>query len=300
MNNINNLQQNTKEWLSWRMGKIGASDLPIILGVSPYCSRLTLWKIMCGFAEPKEENVAMKKGKEKEPIIREAINRDMKKNFMPRCLTHPELPWAIASLDGLDEENNQILEIKCNSKEKHAMVIKGDIPIEHYPQLQWQLFVSGYEEVVYVSHNADENVIVKIKRNEDYILKTLLPAATDFLRRIINFDPPEGEETEHEYVHIRDPQFDVLSENWKLVNFELKQLEKKEKELKEKLISFTDDGNCQGNGIKISRIKREGAIDWKKLYETIVKDYAAILLDEKYDSERYRKQEIGFWKIEEI
>ena len=300
MNNLTNIEQNTKEWMSWRAGKIGASDTPIILGLSPYCTPLTLWKRMCGFIEGQKENVAMQRGKDLEPIIRSNFNKVMEMNFVPRCAVHKELEWAIASLDGIDEATNSILEIKCNSKEKHEMVQKGKIPEEHYPQLQWQLFVTDLNKVIYLSHSQDEELVLEVVRNEEYIVSTLLPAATEFLKRVRDFNPPEPMDKDKEYVEINDPEFDRLAKEWREVSNKQKELEKREKELRSMLVEFTDDGNCMGSGIKLTRVNRDGGIDWKKLYEAIVKDYVEILKNEKYDAERYKKQQIGYWKIDEI
>ncbi len=298
MNN-QEITQNTQEWLNWRAGKIGASDIPIIMGLSPYCTPLTLWKRMCGFEEPQKENSAMQKGKEMEPVIRDHINLMMETSFVPACMTHKELPWAIASLDGVDKKLGKIIEIKCNSKERHELARSGKVSDDHYAQLQWQLFVSDYDMVMYVSYNKDEELIVEVKRDDNYMMSKLLPAATEFLRRVMDFDAPPEMEKDKGYVHIDHPGFEVLAEEWKIVNRQIKQLEDREKELRKYMIEFTDDGDCEGAGVKLTRVKREGSVDWKKLYETIVKDYAEILLNEKYDKERYKKEEIGYWKIEE-
>lgn len=38
-----NLLQNTQEWEKFRLQKIGASDAPIIMGVSPWKTPFQLW-----------------------------------------------------------------------------------------------------------------------------------------------------------------------------------------------------------------------------------------------------------------
>ena len=39
-----NLDQKTQEWLIWRAQGIGASDAPIIMGVSPWSNIIALWR----------------------------------------------------------------------------------------------------------------------------------------------------------------------------------------------------------------------------------------------------------------
>ena len=41
---IVDLQQNTPEWLEFRRLRIGASDAPVIMEVSPYTTPYTLWE----------------------------------------------------------------------------------------------------------------------------------------------------------------------------------------------------------------------------------------------------------------
>jgi putative phage-type endonuclease len=290
------ITQNSQEWLAWRNGKIGASDLPIILGISPYCSPLNLWKRMLGFSPPQEETLHMTMGKMMEPVLCNELNAMTQSNFEPKCSVHKEISWAIASLDGVDEFKKIVLEIKCNSVDKHLLAKQNRVPMIHWPQVQWQLFVTGYQTGWYLSYSNGDKVIVEFSRDDAYINDTLIPAATEFYRRLVDYDPPP--EQENDYIEITDPEFEVTANQWKTLNARIKELQEQEKQVRKTLIEFTDDGNCQGFGLKLSRIERKGTIDWDKCYKEICEKYPEV--SASIDPEKYRKEQIGYWKIEEM
>lgn len=45
------LDQRTDEWLMWRSQGIGASDAPVIMGVSPWSDPVSLWMEKRSFME---------------------------------------------------------------------------------------------------------------------------------------------------------------------------------------------------------------------------------------------------------
>ena len=50
MPRIERLEQNTPEWLRWRMEGIGSSDAPVIMGEAAFKTRRLLWAIKTGRA----------------------------------------------------------------------------------------------------------------------------------------------------------------------------------------------------------------------------------------------------------
>jgi predicted phage-related endonuclease len=49
MPRIERLEQNTPQWLRWRMEGIGSSDAPVIMGEGAFKSRHLLWAIKTGW-----------------------------------------------------------------------------------------------------------------------------------------------------------------------------------------------------------------------------------------------------------
>ena len=283
--------QGSPEWLAWRDEGIGASELPIILGISPYCTPYKLWQRKMKFEEDQISTKAMEKGNELEPYVRETINMTQKFSFEPVCCVHQDLDWALASLDGIDTEKKCILEVKYNNAAKHKDVKRGLIPAIHKPQVQWQLYVTGYEKGIYASTDGEEIITKEFKRDDDYITETLIPAATEFYRSLKEYDPPEDET----FVEITDQEYLEIVPEWKEVNSLKKLYTLKEKQVRERLIAFTDDGNCRGGGIRLTRICRS-TMDWNAFYDKLIEDHPE--LRDEYNIEDFKKAQIGYWKID--
>ena len=64
------LTQNTPEWLEYRKGHVGASDVPIIMGLSPWRTRYQLLLEKKGKLPGQKENASMRRGHEMEEAAR--------------------------------------------------------------------------------------------------------------------------------------------------------------------------------------------------------------------------------------
>lgn len=287
------LEQVSEEWLAWRKTKITASEMPIIMGKSKWCSPYVLWQQKLGFASGPSDSFAMKRGRDLEPLVREMVNKELKKEFHPAVVEHSELDWCAASLDGLCDDS--ILEIKCPGVADHKIAEGDGIPEHYKDQLQWQLFCADLTLCYYASYFSNSLAIVKVERDDEYIAGQLLPAALDFYKCIQDMEEPAR--SEDDFFEIVDPHFGEFARDWKAANEMLKFYAEKEKYYRKKLVAFTDDSNCQGYGISIKRIARNGNIDWEKRWEDTISEYPAA--EDLYPECKYRKESIGYWKISE-
>lgn len=154
--------QGTQEWLSWRSKGIGASDSPILLGLSkrtPY----ELWLEKTGRAEAHSiPTFAKAKGGEIEAQLRARYSLDTGLNFEPACAEHDEFPWLTASYDGIALQDGKLraIEIKFVGKEIYdafteenkaewANLLKKLKPM-HVVQCQHQIMVMDLEYVDYL------------------------------------------------------------------------------------------------------------------------------------------------------
>lgn len=160
------MEQEGFEWHRWRMGGIGSSDASVIMGVSPYKTVDQLYLEKIGQAEEPESNFAMLRGKELEPIARANVELLEDIDFEPVTMQMKEHKFMRASLDGWNEDRKIVLEIKCLGREKHAMALAGEIPIEYIYQLAHQILVSGCEEIWYYSFTGTEGHLIKKKSIE--------------------------------------------------------------------------------------------------------------------------------------
>ena len=160
------IKQNTPEWLEWRSKGLGASDAPIILGVSPWTTRHQLFLQKVGLSSKPKANifqtVAMERGHDLEPKVREMYERLTGYKFPAMSFTHERLSYLRCSLDGHNIELNRSIEIKCPGKVDHAKALDGRIPDKYYPQVQMQMIVSGAGLCDYVSWDGKSEMLVII------------------------------------------------------------------------------------------------------------------------------------------
>jgi len=191
-----NLDQGSADWLTWRMGGIGGSDAPIIMGVSPYMTRekLLSQKAVRRFgAVRKTDNGktdAMKRGIEKEPMVRDEYCRRTGRTLDPQCGIHDKYPWMRASFDGLLlPDFSLVLEIKCPNRNVHQQALDGLVATLYWPQVQHLLAVSGGQALDFVTWS--ENPFfgsrhlarVKVKPELDYI-EALIEAEQMFVDEV--------------------------------------------------------------------------------------------------------------------
>lgn len=287
--------QGSEEWIEWRQQHLGASDLPVIMGVSKWRTPYDLWREKMGFLQSTPDNYAMKRGRELEPLVRDLTNSILGTDFEPCCVQHSDVEWAAASLDGYDEGTNRILEIKCPSLADHKSAEDGKIPEHYYPQVQWQMFVADVPECVYASYHDEQIVFVQLGQDLEYITNELLPKAADFWKHVTEGTEPER--TEKDVVIIDDPMFQKYANQWKAASEIAEQYKAKEKYFRDKLVEFTDDGNCEGYGVRCTRVMRQGSVEWQKLWEDLTRECPDV---KKFDPDDYRKEQIGYWKLSRI
>lgn len=279
------LQQNTPEWLEMRKQKVGASDAPAIMEVSPWNTAHSLWEEKVNLRPAKQMNDAMKRGHDKEEHARVILEKMLKVSLFPTVLTHPDHPWMIASLDGISLDGVISVEIKCPGRTDHFSALSGDIPTKYYPQLQHQLAVTGHKEMYYFSYLDDhQTALVLVRRDDDYI-KDMIAREKEFWDCVMTFTPPAL--TDKDYVDLSDDKlFDDLSRDYLNVCNQISELERQEKKLKDALLSACDKCNAKGNGLTIQKIVRKGNVDYSCIPEL-----------KTINLELYRKAPIESWRI---
>lgn len=165
------VEQGTPEWLARRQFGIGSSDAPVIAGERG--SVVELWAQKAGLVETEEpdEDTArlFEWGHRLEPVVAEwyADKTGRKLRRVNRLLQHPEVPWAIASLDREVIGERRIVEIKTTRFGwRKGEPVPGDIQT----QVQHQLWVTGYEVAdVAVLAGGSEPAIFEVPRDQSFI-----------------------------------------------------------------------------------------------------------------------------------
>jgi putative phage-type endonuclease len=277
------MEQNTKEWLDLRKNHIGASDAPIIMGVSPWRTPYQLWQEKLGLGESQTETQAMRYGKQMEEPARQAYEKYTGNLVCPEVIFHPTKKFMMASLDGLSFDRSIAVEIKNSNSEDHRIAKDGKIPEKYYPQVQHQLACLGINMLHYFSYRDGDGVVVEVERDHTYI-ESLYKEEESFWNKVLNLDAPDL--GERDFVKIEDENFARLAAEWGNLTKQLALLEKKEKEYRAALIARANGQNARGNGITLTKIVRKGAVDYKKVPELI-----------GVDLEVYRKEPVESWRI---
>lgn len=280
------IEQGSADWLALRKNYIGSSDASCIMGVSKWDTEYSLWCKKLDLVPEKQENSAMRRGKDLEPIARDLISKQIGVKFMPGVFVKD---FQIASLDGICQNNEFMVEIKCPGKDDHDCALKLNVPAHYYPQLQHQLMVMDLKEMFYMSYTSESSVHFIVNRDDAYCEK-LLYKELQFWKYLETLENPPLVDRDYESKdgHIWNTTTNELSSIRKeLIRYHL--LKEREEELKKILILESGGKNCIGNGFKLSRSYRKGPVEYSKIPE--MKDV---------NTNNFRKPKIEIWRLGEI
>lgn len=147
-----------EEWLEGRMQGIGASEAAAVVGMSPWMSKLKLWRLKVGAEKARDlsGSAAVSRGVRMEPALRSlyaAMHPNCTVDYFPYdILYQADRPYIFATLDGeiTDEHGRKgVLEIKTSSPNGKAGWAKwdGQIPSNYFCQILHQMLATGYEFV---------------------------------------------------------------------------------------------------------------------------------------------------------
>lgn len=260
-------EQNSDSWRKWRDKGIGASDAPIILGVSPFKTPFQLWEEKVGLKKSVSgENFATQKGHDFENIAREHYQFKVGFAVEPCNVEHPKFKFIRASLDGARFDKKVITEIKNPGREAHAEAIAGRVPTYYIPQVQHQLAcVPEAEECHYWSFCDNHGALVVVKRDEELIQK-ILEAELEFWNCVKSKRPVELSDKDWKVIDSQ-PAKDLV-QLFRIHKEKIEELEAKQKEIKAQLLEYGEGHKriiC--DGLSIGEIARAGAVDYKKIPE---------------------------------
>jgi putative phage-type endonuclease len=164
-----------------------AKDLP--KGAQSYLTQIVS---ELSLGQPIEfDTAAIQRGHEMEPrAIAEFEWVKNKKVVSQGLQLHPKFEDVGASVDGLIGLDETV-EVKCPTSQVRHMrcFVLDQVPEEHIPQIQWQLWVTGRQRCHFISYYPEFvydtrfRLFTKIvERNEDYINTIIRPRAFDFIK----------------------------------------------------------------------------------------------------------------------
>ena len=263
MVNYFNAEQGSEDWINFRKSKRNASETPAIMGLCKYMSPNDVRKVKSGIL--KVNNIAVNFGKDNEKKAIEVFNEIYSTEMKPVTLYEDDYS---ASLDGIDISTDSILEVKCpfsgRAGERWLMAEKG-IPTKYdYIQVQHQLMVSK-AKIAYLwifDPKTVSGIKIDIKPNEED-WEVIKKEWDIFCETLKNREDKEWVRLTDKYVDLKKTQDKIKSEI---------------DEIKEKIINLSNGIECQGNGVRILKVKGSRKIDW----ESIKNDYLSNVNLDKY------------------
>lgn len=203
------------EWLEARRQGITASEIAIVMGLSPYSSPYALYHQKLGIIEPPEQDDAMQLGSYMEQFVADRFagrHREFQVYGDGRQLfAHPGRPWQMATPDRLLAENIgydidpavddysqliALLETKIDGgSDEWGEEGTGEIPVHYRAQALWQMDVMGVSTVyvaAFIWHRRKVRVYeITLDDDAREDLALMLDEAERFLRRLSDEDPPD-------------------------------------------------------------------------------------------------------------
>ena len=280
-----NLIQGSDEWLQYRQGGIGGSDIAAIAGISPFKNAQDVYDEKTGNPKDRYISAAMLRGTHFEGEARHQHNKATNKNFHPLVVQHEEYDFFFASLDGYDEMENEILEIKVPYNgdliEKTA---RGEIHDYYNAQVQWQLFVSGAETAIFAVYWPETQRMEEIIIDRDEaLIERLRSIGVDFWNNLQEGVPPPGK---IDYIQKSFPDYSDYF-------FRYAELKEKESLIKRELeyyrsliLDLGPKDNWEAHNLRITNSKGRTQLDIKAMQEDGI------------DLDKYRKPGKTYFKLE--
>lgn len=254
------------EWLEFRRTGIGSSDMPIILGLSPWSTPLELWKEKTGrLPLESEPNVPQRHGINTEPKARAAYELLNDMDMPAQVFRHPKYPFLIASLDGWNQEHRRILEIKCPlGMADHQTAKEGMVPEKYEWQVRHQLMVTEAEIADYFSYFQPkpelipDHVLLQVRRDQSKE-PVMLEKAEAFWQLVQSDTPPPL--TARDYLELSDPHAVALCEMWK--ESRALGMKKQMEEIREEMRRYLIHPRVECAGVRLLSVQRKNGLTFE-------------------------------------
>lgn len=286
-----------------RAGRITASTVPAIMGLSPYTKPAEAMRRMVReyFGAPSEfeGNIATRHGHEYEQAALDALAAYTGTPFLPAPFIAYDFEGMKlgASPDAFVDAGEVVFlaEIKAPFSKRNDFIIAReylDSRPDYQAQVQFQLMVADKLKTVFGVWTFKGIDAVIVDRNEEQcqqILQAIRPFWEQFVE-IIN-DPLKAapyltDKTKPEIEERTDKDFIESAAKYLAAAESLKELEKYCDQLKAELLVMADGHQVKGGGLVISKSSRKGNVDYSAIPE---------LAD--VDLEQYRKPETTSWSL---
>ena len=191
--------QGSEAWHQHRATHLNASDLAVVMGLSPYRTRAELVRIRATGVEPEVDAMTARRfaqGHEFEAIAREWAEEMLDDTLYPSVLAADVegLPLS-ASLDGQVLDGSVIWEHKSGRADLLASLEAGVIPEHYHPQLEQGLLLSGADRCLFMASSGNrEEMRFAWYTSRPELRAQIVPAWRQFLADVAAYVPPAAAE----------------------------------------------------------------------------------------------------------
>lgn len=275
------LEQGSPKWLEERKRHIGASDVAVILGISPWRTPYELYmdKITPMDYEKvphTDKKFIFEKGHRLEAYARKLYETKCGFEIPPAVVKHADVPWCMVSLDGLNTNEKRLVEIKyMGRKNWRALKEKDEFPDYYYSQCQMQMFATGIQEMHLVAVT-DEIAKYEKKKNPYFsglagtvvtfdkeYAKSMVSKCYDFWAGVLNREPPPL--TDKDTVVVKDDDLIARLKHFRGLKQQIKALNEELKPLEEAIKASMTAPIMTHDEITVSYVPKKGSVDYSKI-----------------------------------
>lgn len=189
------LVSGSDEWGAARNRGVGGSDIPILLGLSKYCTRRELWAYKTRRLARLPVGPAAEWGHLTEPLVADWFARKTGQPVreVKGTVQHPHVDYAIANLDRIagSEPDEAVLEIK-NSRYGTGYGEPGtdQVPFDAAAQVVWYLGVTGMSRGYVAALIGGQDPGVWTIGPDPDLFARLMEIAGDFWRHVVLDEEP--------------------------------------------------------------------------------------------------------------
>lgn len=263
------LEQGSPEWLAYRKNGIGASEIPAICNVrGSYQTADQVLDSKFGIEKTISDYTAkiFAEGHELEEQVRAEAFENLGKQYRPAVVESIEHPMFFASLDGISENNDAIIEVKSTRKADFLRQVQdGFCPDIYFYQIQWQLYITGLKECTLVVVDAEtKNKYPIIVDRDDSIIETLVGEALKFYERMKSGVAPTQQLDAFDEIGMR---LEAVLHSIEVYNERIKELEDKKKEYASFLLIKYAAKKLENDRLSIQVMERQGSVNYKAIPE---------------------------------
>lgn len=282
------MEQRTDEWFAARKGRITASAVGAILGLSPHMTRAAVMRRMVRDREgaPAEftGNIATQYGEANEEgavaeYRMETGNKVQKVGFVTKE------DWAGCSPDGLINDDGG-LEAKCPfGKRKEGELKPLEDQPHYYAQVQFSLWVTGRKFWHFYQWTAHQTKLECVLPDQAWLDENL-PKLRQFYAEFLAEDPAPHLEAKRVEVDTLEAarivaEYDQIAEA-------IENAEARKKELLAEMVRLSGDRDAIFAGRNLTRISKAGAVSYAKAVAELLPGA---------DLEKWRGKPSTYWML---